>query len=336
MTSFSRERRVGPRCSSRTQGMLEPLGGGKLAGKCAKAKAFELIFVALFVFALVACTGGERRFSGKRALAHVRALCEIGPRPVGSKENAKAAEYIARVLERHGWQVEVQSFAYSGVPVRNVIGTKGQGPVIILGAHFDTRPVADKDPADRSLPVMGANDGGSGTAVLLELARVLGKRATDQAQVKLAFFDAEDRGELGGWPWCVGSEHMARTLTSRPAYVVVVDMVGDDDQRIYYEWSSTLWLSEKLWQTAERLGYSQHFIPEHRYSIIDDHTPFLQRGMNAALIIDFDYPYWHTRYDTLDKISADSLQRVGDVLETLLEGEPFLNPGIELGSSQNP
>jgi len=243
---------------------------------------------------------------------------------VGSKANAEAAELIARTLQRYGWQVEFQSFAYGGLAVRNVIGTKGEGPLIILGAHFDSRPVADKDPTDRSLAVMGANDGGSGTAVLLELARVLDERATDQAQIKLAFFDAEDRGELGGWPWCVGSAHMAKSLAgTRPAYVIVVDMVGDDDQRIYYEWSSSLWLEERLWGIAEQLGYRQHFIPEHRYSILDDHTSFLEWGINAALIIDFDYPYWHTRYDTLDKISADSLQRVGDVLETLLEGEPF-------------
>jgi len=333
MMSFSREQDAEFRCLSTTQGVSEQRRGRVLAGGHAQTEALRLILVGLFVFTCVACSGSERRFSGRRALAHVKALCEIGPRPVGSKANARAVEYISRTLERHGWQVEVQSFAYSGVPVRNVVGTKGQGPVIIIGAHFDTRPVADKDPADRSLPVVGANDGGSGTAVLLELARVLDKRATDQAQIKLAFFDAEDRGELGGWPWCVGSEHMAKTLANRPAYVIVVDMVGDDDQRIYYEWSSTLWLSEKLWQIADRLGYRQHFIPEHRYSILDDHSSFLQWGMNAALIIDFDYPYWHTRYDTLDKISADSLQRVGDVLETLLEGEPFSSSGVEPGSN---
>ena len=302
------------------------------------AKALRLTLAIVFVLALVACKGGEQRFSGKRALAHVKAQCDIGPRPVGSKANAKTVEYLTRVLERYGWQVELQSFAHEGMPVHNVIGTKGQGPLIVLGAHFDTRPVADKDPADRSLPVMGANDGGSGTAVLLELARVLGKRATDQAQLKLVFFDAEDRGELGGWPWCVGSAYMAKSLAgTRPAYVIVMDMVGDDDQRIYYEWSSTLWLEEKLWQIADQLGYKQHFIPEHRYSILDDHTSFLQWGMNAALIIDFDYPYWHTRYDTLDKISADSLQRVGDVLETLLEGEPFgPSPSGEMGSTHYP
>jgi len=288
------------------------------------AKALWLMLASVLIIVVGACRGGEQHFSGKRSLAHVKALCALGPRPVGSKANTEAAELIARTLQRYGWQVEFQSFAYGGLAVRNVIGTKGEGPLIILGAHFDSRPVADKDPTDRSLAVMGANDGGSGTAVLLELARVLDERATDQAQIKLAFFDAEDRGELAGWPWCVGSAHMAESLAgTRPAYVIVVDMVGDDDQRFYYEWSSSLWLEERLWRIAEQLGYKQHFIPEHRYSILDDHTSFLEWGINAALIIDFDYPYWHTRYDTLDKISADSLQRVGDVLETLLEGEPL-------------
>lgn len=322
----SRHRGAGPRCGGKAEDVAGGRGREGLEEGGVRARALALALLVLGAVALLACSGGERRFSGKRAWAHVKALCEIGPRPVGSKENARAAEYIARTLERYGWHVETQSFAYKGVPGRNVIGSKGRGPLIILGSHFDTRPVADKDPTNRSVPVMGANDGGSGVAVLLELARVLDKRATDRVQIQLAFFDAEDRGELGGWPWCVGSEQMAKTLTVRPACVVVVDMVGDDDQRFYYEWSSTLWLSERLWQIADRLGYRQHFIPEHRYLIIDDHTPFLQRGVSAALLIDFDYPYWHTRYDTLDKVSADSLQRVGDVLETWLEGEPLENP----------
>jgi glutaminyl-peptide cyclotransferase len=265
----------------------------------------------------------DAHFDGKHALTYVKAQCDLGPRPVGSEANRKTSDYIARELERNGWKVEFQEFAFQGYKLRNVIGKKGKGPLIVLGAHFDTRPLADKDPTDRSLPVPGANDGASGVAVLLELARTLDKRATDQAELWLAFFDGEDRGELNGWPWCVGSQQIAKSLTLRPEYVLVVDMVGDDDQRFYYEWTSTLWLQEKLWRIAAQLGYQQHFVPEHRYSILDDHTSFLQQGMNAAVVIDFDYPYWHTRYDTPDKISVDSLQRIGNVLEKLLEGEPF-------------
>jgi len=170
---------------------------------------------------------------------------------------------------------------------------------------------------------MGANDGGSGTGVLLELARVLDPSATSQAEIWLAFFDAEDRGNLNAWPWAVGSRRMANELEVRPEYVLIIDMIGDREQDIYYEWSSSLWLQEKLWHIAADLGYGQYFVPKHRHSILDDHTPFLERGIAAAVVIDFDYKYWHTTQDTLDKVSADSLQRVGDVLETLLEGDPF-------------
>jgi Zn-dependent M28 family amino/carboxypeptidase len=98
-------------------------------------------------------------------------------------------------------------------------------------------------------------------------------------------------------------------------------MIGDRDQRLYYEWSSTVAISERIWQVARDLGYGEYFVAESRHHILDDHTPFLQWGVPAALLIDFDYPYWHTTQDTPDKISADSLQRVGRVLETLLNDE---------------
>lgn len=276
---------------------------------------------------LAGCQAASDGFDGKRALRHIDKLCAFGERPVGSHALAQSALYIGDTLEQNGWQVEYDDFAYQGQNLRNIIAKKGSGPLIILGTHYDTRPLADRDPSDRSKPVMGANDGGSGTGVLLELSRVLGHQATDQAEIWLVFFDGEDKGDIDGWPWCVGSQHMADTMAAgsgkRPEYVLIVDMIGDEDQRIYYEWSSALWLQEKIWEIARQQGHAQHFIPEHRYRILDDHTPFLQWGMTAAVMIDFDYPYWHTRYDTVDKISADSLQRVGDVLQQLLEDEPF-------------
>ena len=287
------------------------------------------LWLALLVLATIAsCQQSSDRFDGRRAYAHVEALCEFGPRPVGSAANRKAASYIESTLVEYGWHVEVQEFAFRGESLQNVIGRKGEGPIIIIGAHFDTRPLADNDPTDRSKPVMGANDGGSGTAVLLELARVLGSSATDQAEVWLAFFDGEDRGNIDDWPWSVGASHVADDVAGhrekRPEYVLILDMIGDTDQRIYYEWSSVLWLQEKLWGIAEKLGHREHFIPQHRYRIIDDHSPFLHWGIPAAVVIDFDYPYWHTRSDTIDQVSADSLQRVGETVEALLEGEPFV------------
>ncbi len=282
-----------------------------------------VVLLAVLAAMVSSCGVAAGGFSGKRALRHVQAQCDLGPRPVGSEANRQAADYIAAHLKSTGWEVEEQSFAFGEMPLRNIIGKKGSGPLIILGTHFDTRPVADRDPDNRSAAVLGANDGASGTAVLLELARTLGEEATDQAEIWLAFFDGEDQGELNDWPWCVGSTHMANSLDRRAEYVIVVDMIGDADQQVYYEWTSSLWLQERLWAVADDLGYRRQFIPEHRYSVLDDHTPFLQRGNSAALVIDFDYPYWHTTHDTVDKISAESLQRVGDVLQALLEGQPF-------------
>lgn len=287
------------------------------------------ILLVLLALGLMACASSPRGFSGKRALSLVEAQVNLGPRPTGSEANRKTGDWIAQTLQRNDWRVETQEFAYNGVQVRNIIGKKGQGPVIILGAHYDTRPQADRDPTDRSQPVMGANDGGSGTAVLLELSRVLGEQATKQAEIWLVFFDAEDHGDLQGWPWSVGASRVADSLTIRPEYVIVVDMVGDQDQKIYYEWTSSLWLQEKIWGIAARLGYGEHLIPNHRYSVLDDHTPFITWSLPAALMIDLDYPYWHTTRDTLDKISPESLQRVGLVLETMLEENPLDKSGAE-------
>jgi glutaminyl-peptide cyclotransferase len=292
-------------------------------------RAFAAVLLAMVVFGLLACNSPQRGFNGKRALSLVKAQVDLGPRPTGSEANRKTGDFIAQTLQRNGWRVETQEFAYNGLKVRNIIGKKGQGPVVILGAHYDTRPQADRDPTDRSQPVIGANDGGSGTAVLLELSRVLDEKATRQTEIWLAFFDAEDHGDLQGWPWSVGAGRVADSLTVRPEYVIVVDMVGDQDQKIYYEWTSSLWVQEKIWAVAARLGYSEHMIPNHRYSVLDDHTPFITWGLPAALMIDLDYPYWHTTRDTLDKISADSLQRVGDVLETMLEEKPLDKSGTE-------
>ena len=291
-------------------------------------RRYLTVIVLLLVISLGGCQSSKRaQFDGRRAFKHVDNLCRFGPRCVGSEASEKTSAYIARVLEQYGWEVESQSFANRGEHLTNVIGKKGTGPIIILGTHYDTRPLADKDPVDRSQPVMGANDGGSGVGVLLELARVLDKSATDQAEIWLIFFDGEDRGDIDGWQWCVGSRYFVDFVNEhpeyRPEYVLIVDMVGDKEQEIFYEWSSALWLEEKVWRTANDLGYGGQFIQKYGYRIIDDHTPFLEWGMTAALVIDFDYPYHHTRADTMDKISADSLQRVGEVIEVLLDGEPF-------------
>lgn len=279
-------------------------------------------------------------FDGKNAYdEYLTAQVNLGPRPAGSKAVRATGDYIIRELEKTGWGVDTQEFEYRGVPIRNVIARigEGKGPLVILGAHYDTRPRSNMDKEQPEAPTVGANDGASGVAVLLELARTLDTSGLKN-EVWLAFFDAEDNGGLDAcdlqvvemqlelsscdetkWGWSVGAEHVANNLPRMPEYVIVVDMIGDANQNIYYEHNSDKELQKELWTIADKLGFKQWFIPEYRWTMTDDHTPFLKRGIRAIDIIDFDYPPWHTTADTADKVSPESLERVGRVLETWLE-----------------
>jgi glutaminyl-peptide cyclotransferase len=262
-------------------------------------------------------------FSGDAAYQHVTAQTNLGPRPTGSEAGWKTGDYIIEQLKRSGWQVETQEFDYQGVKARNIIGKLGQGPVTIIGAHYDTRRQADNDPDlnKRTQPVLGANDGASGVAVLLELARSLDVPKTNR-EVWLAFFDAEDNGRLNGWEWIVGSTQMAQQLTLTPTAMVLLDMIGDADQQLYWDRNSSPQLNAAIWKTAEVLGFAQVFIPQYKWTMIDDHIPFAQRGIPAVDLIDFDYPAWHTTHDTADKVSPLSLERIGRTIKTWLEQTP--------------
>jgi hypothetical protein len=273
-------------------------------------------------------------FDGQRALDLVRAQLAFGPRVTGSAANAQAAEWIVGELRALGWQADLQPSDYQGTPIRNLWARRGSGPAILLGAHWDTRRRADRDLQRPDAPVPGANDGASGAAVLLELARALDLDWSTR-QVWLVFFDAEDNGGLDGWEWSVGSMLFARSLAEAEARgaldlardvqaVVIVDMVGDADQRFPLEGNSDLALQQVLWAQAKTLGYGEQFVWEPGTAILDDHVPFRSLGLPAVDIIDIDYPYWHTTADTLDKVSAQSLERVGLSLEAWLEaGAPL-------------
>ena len=254
-------------------------------------------------------------------MAYLRVLeqCGFGPRPPGTVNNQLLGDYLVATVKEFGWATQVQAFTYQSVRGRNIIARKGQGPLVLLGAHYDTRPYADYDPPEtREQYILGANDGASGVAVLLELARVLDIDRVPY-EVRLVFFDAEDSGNLNGWPFSVGAREYAQSLDVKPEFVIVVDMVGDENQTLYWEGNSDPALNAEIWALAADLGYGQSFIPRVNWSIIDDHLPFIQRGWTAIDIIDFDYPYWHTTQDTADKVSAESLGRVGRVLEVFLE-----------------
>jgi len=264
-------------------------------------------------------------FDGNRALDDVEYQVSLGPRTLGSPAHAKVVDWIVLELEAAGWEVEIQEGSQGGVPVRNIIGKRGQGdPWVVLGAHFDSRLVADRDPDPtlQNQPVPGANDGASGVAVLLELARVLQDPESKDSQpgrTWLVFFDAEDNGSLPGYDWILGSRYFVSQLVDeKPDAAVIVDMIGDRNLDVYLERNSTPWLAQQIWETAAGLGYQQHIIATYRHSMLDDHTPFLQAGIPAVDMIDFDYPYWHTTNDTVDKVSEESLQVIGRTLQAWL------------------
>ncbi len=253
-------------------------------------------------------------FSGERAYADVVTQVEMGNRISGSVGSEQVRQWMRAELESAGWDVEIQQTERFGHPIYNVIAKRGTEPAqIILGAHYDTRMFADNDPLfeNRSLPTLGANDGASGVAVLLELARTL---PDDTVPVWLVFFDAEDNGRIDGWDWILGSRAFVDEIDINPQAVVIVDMIGDADLNIHLEKNSDKTIRAEIWSTAEGLGYGDVFINTEKYAMLDDHTPFLEANIPAVDLIDFDYPYWHTLADTPDKVSAQSLQAVGDTL----------------------
>jgi Zn-dependent M28 family amino/carboxypeptidase len=220
-------------------------------------------------------------------------------------------------LEVRDYFIVVQPFSNQGISLRNVIGKaegEGSGETILLGAHFDTRPIADESRS--SLPVPGANDGGSGVAVLLELGEIIHARELG-CHLQLVFFDAEDSGGLEGWEWAMGSAHYVEQESQPPDAVVIVDMVGDRDLQLPRELNSDHGLQSELWDTGRELGYDA-FSDDPGFGMTDDHTAFVRAGIPAVDIIDFEYPYWHTPEDTLDKVSASSLEAVGRTVHSWL------------------
>jgi len=293
--------------------------------------AASIGFFGYLGYGLVQPTPDTITFSGEEALAHVKTQLDFGPRITGTEAHKSMGDWIIRSLSEGGWEVFIQPFEpLETVEARNILAVSGSGPAVIIGAHYDSRIFADADPdpARRGEPVPGANDGASGVAVLMELARSLDVTASGKT-ICLVFFDAEDNGRIPGWDWILGSRFFVSRLDalpkcSDPEFAVIVDMIGDADQQVYREKNSTEFLVNAIWETASELGYGEWIIDEPRFAMTDDHTPFLEANIPAVDMIDFDYPYWHTVEDTLDKVSAESLARIGRTLEVWLErGAPY-------------
>jgi glutaminyl-peptide cyclotransferase len=260
-----------------------------------------------------------RHFDGQAAYQDVVKQMSFGPRVPGSPAHGLAIKYILDELQKAGWDAQIVEANVNGASAKNILAKRGSGPITLIGAHYDSRRYADQDPDinHRTDPVPGANDGASGVAVMLELARTLPRDLNKQ--VWFLFIDLEDQGDIQGQRWAEGADAFAASLTEKPEKVVILDMIGDSSLNIYYERNSSKEIAQSIFETAARLGYQDEFIQQYKYSMLDDHTPFLQRNIPAVDLIDFDYPYWHTTADTADKVSAKSLQIVGNTIWTWLQ-----------------
>jgi Zn-dependent M28 family amino/carboxypeptidase len=284
-----------------------------------RRRGVTLALAALLLAWLAPLAAQERRaapaFDGAAALRHVERLVAIGPRVAGSPGGVRARQYIVDALRAAGVTVRVEPFdadtPHGRLPMANVVAVvPGRRPdVILIAGHYDTKWF-------RELKFVGANDGGSSAALLIELARRLRERPHEYTYW-IAWFDGEEARE--SWTSVdslYGSRRMATDLEKArrlPRALIVVDMIGDRDLGIRREAASTPWLTGIIWASAARLGYHASFLPDV-LPVEDDHAPFLRAGVPSALLIDFDYPPWHTAEDTLDKVSARSLEIVGRVL----------------------
>jgi glutaminyl-peptide cyclotransferase len=255
-------------------------------------------------------------FDAQRAYQDVVNLVSLGPRTPGSKAHEQAIDYFRSELQKANWTVDVQVAEVNGHILKNVIARRSDvPPEIILGAHYDSRLMADRDPDPKKQqePVPGANDGASGDAILLELGRVL---PSNSVPIWLVFFDAEDQGSIPGWQeWSLGARAFVDAFTLKPRAVVIVDMVGDKNLNILQEKQSSQRLIKEIWTVAHELGYDNYFLNERKYTITDDHVPFLEAGIPAIDIIDIEYRYWHTSYDIPEHVSPISLNIVGSTLQ---------------------
>lgn len=291
--------------------------------------------VAFFAAGLVGCSvetaEAPPQFDSARAFAILRKQCDFGPRPPGSPAHLQTRDYLYGELKKHADAVTLQEFKHSrngqSLAMWNIIAHFGDQtrPGVLLCAHWDTRPTADQelDPADRKKPILGANDGASGVAVLVELARLFNQKPP-AVPVTLVLFDGEDLGPTAK-DMFLGSRHFAASLgdKSKYRYGILLDMVGDKELEIYREGNSEAAaepIVRKVWTTAFSLGYRQ-FRNAVKYTVSDDHVPLIEAGVPCIDVIDFDYAWWHTLDDTVDKCSPESLKVVGNTIARVIYSE---------------
>jgi glutaminyl-peptide cyclotransferase len=312
----------------------------------------QLLALLLLVTPL-ALTGCDRIFSrsktafvGDSALSYARQQVAFGPRVPGTPQAQKAGDWITQMMRVRADTVVEQRWTHTTadgkqLPLRNILARfKPEAPQRILYlTHWDTRPTADLDPVlgNRGDPIPGANDGAAGVGLFIALADAL-KKTPPTVGVDLLFVDGEDYGKEFEAPYTdvlLGSQYFAEHLPSatyQPIFGVLWDMIGDAQLNILQEGHSARRAPEvvaRVWQKAADLGYADVFLARQGYEVVDDHVPLLDKGLRVIDVIDLDYGplgpdgvanpnYHHTMQDTMDKISAKSLQKVGDVALSLI------------------
>lgn len=293
----------------------------------------RLTLVQCLVLALLVCSCVQSPWvaadavsvSGAKAMEYVMAQVAFGPRPPGSPALQKCREYITGQLRGWGYQIDEDAFdvetPYGSKKMVNLIARKGAGGkgVIAFATHYDTKYMGDKN-------FVGANDAGSSTALVMELARVLAPHK-EGMDYWFVFLDGEEAFiEWSTFDSTYGSRHLARRwkeegTASKIQALILLDMIGDRDLDVFKERNSTPWLMNLFWETAGRIGLSD-ILSNIETEVQDDHIPFLDIGIPCVDIIDLNYgpgnSYHHTLQDTLDKVSPDSMEKVGKVVLAML------------------
>ncbi|MBI3789476.1 MAG: M28 family peptidase [Gemmatimonadetes bacterium] len=297
--------------------------------------------VATVLLALLAgCTACDRStadtppaFDGTAAMARVKAQMDLGARVPNTPAHVQGGDWIVAQLKPFADTVIVQPFTHvtatgDTLHLRNILARfkPAAAQRVLYLTHWDSRPQAEesKDSAQRKLPTPGANDGASGVALLIGVAEGL-KHAPPSVGVDLLFVDGEDWGDFKtDTDVLLGSRYFAEHLPDSayaPLFGVLFDMIGDADLQIYQEGNSLQQAPDvvaRVWAQAKALGHEKLFIPENKWTVTDDHIPLLKKGLHVIDVIDLDYPYHHTREDTIDKVSAASLVAVGQVALALV------------------
>jgi glutaminyl-peptide cyclotransferase len=286
-----------------------------------------LTLTLLLLVSTTACaqTTGSRQalpvVSGEQIMDYVRTQVAFGPRPSGSPALQKCREWLLKELRGFGYEVEDDAFdaqtPYGTIRMHNLIARKGTGGkgVVALASHYETKLMERID-------FVGANDGGSSTGLLLELARVLAGHG-DSLDYWFVFLDGEEAFvEWSTFDSTYGSRHLAKRwkqdgTAGRIKALVLLDMIGDRNLGLYRESNSTPWLMDLVWNSARENGLGD-ILSNTNAGVEDDHIPFLDAGIPSVDLIDLDYPPWHTEGDTIDKLSAENMAKVGRLVLAVL------------------